>query len=113
MNKLYVVTVCRDFIEGYGPMLLQKIFKTYQEAYDYIQSKPGLYGSNQKIKPSVYKSYCDEGVTQELFNGWELDIVPNDVLIKRLKDVKEEYRDFNLIYTDNHWEATKNVPFNF
>lgn len=112
MNKKFIVTACRDFIEGYGPMHLQRIFNTYEEAYDFIQGKDGIYGTKQHEKPTVYEK--ENYGTEELFNGYVLTIMVNDILIKKLKEIKEEDKNFELKYVDGYWiPTTKEIIFQY
>jgi len=64
-----------DFTEGKGPMLLDKIFRSYDKATQYIMKNEGIYGSRQHSKNysgvSIYgKPYCVSS-----FNGYEIKIV--------------------------------------
>lgn len=67
MNKVYIVLKNADFTEGRGPMMPHKVFKTYMEAYSYIQSQEGIFGTPQDETPATYSAFqC------EYFNGYDL-----------------------------------------
>lgn len=107
--KKFVVTACRDFIEGYGPFDLQGIFNTYEEAYDFVQAHPGIYGTDQHKEPSVYPK--DFGI-EELFNGYVITIIERENLIKKLKETEKEDEKIGLVYVNGYWKpTTKHIIF--
>lgn len=78
--KIYIVEKNADFIEGRGPMHLDKIFLKKEDAVAYIKNNKGIMGTNQYDNPNVYNN----GKT-ESWNGY--DIVEHDVIEKYVNQV--------------------------
>lgn len=66
MESVFAVLKNADFTEGRGPMLLHKIFSSYEAASDYIMAQPGIYGSKQGIDISLSK------VNDWWYNGYQV-----------------------------------------
>ena len=71
---IYQVLRNADMTEGRGPMLLDKAFTTYPAAYNYVQTKFGVMGTEQYLSPA----YPNPKSNVEHFNGY--DIVPVEVV---------------------------------
>lgn len=78
--KIYVVEKNADFIEGRGPMRLDKIFLKKEDAVTYIKSNKGIMGTNQYDKPTIYNNG-----TTESWNGY--NITEHDVIEKYFNEV--------------------------
>ena len=78
--KIYIVEKNADFIEGRGPMCLDKIFLKKEDAVAYIKNNKGIMGTDQYNKPNIYNN----GKT-ESWNGY--DIVEHDVIEKYVNQI--------------------------
>jgi len=65
MQFVFVVTKNTDFTEGRGPMMLHKVFASFDDAHKYIQDQEGIFGSAQ----SKAADYGDK-VTTWSYNGY-------------------------------------------
>lgn len=75
MQAKYVVAVLKnaDFIEGRGPMVLDKIFDTHTRAHEYIMNQDGIYGSKQGISANAGVNVHGEAYAYNLYNGYEIE----------------------------------------
>lgn len=80
MNTVAIVTKNSDFTEGRGPMVFHKVFRSLQDAHDYVMQQSGIYGSKQKF--SCYFG-CSVGKSVDLsqmlyasmnYNGYSINL---------------------------------------
>jgi len=66
--KIYIVKKNADFIEGRGPMIIDKIFLKKEDAVAYIKNNKGIMGGNQYDKPTIYQNG-----KVECWNGFDIN----------------------------------------
>ncbi|QIG73783.1 hypothetical protein PP935_gp008 [Rhizobium phage RHph_N34] len=74
-NLVFAVLKNADFTEGRGPMLLDKIFKDYIDADEYVMGQIGIYGSKQYRNPYAGINIDGEAYAGMHLNGYEIVFV--------------------------------------
>ena len=74
--NVFIVEKCSNFIDGNGPMLVDRIFENLEDARNYVMQCNGIYESAQCLHSSRKN---DKGLLREHWNGYDIseyDVIP-------------------------------------
>ena len=94
--KIYIVEKRSNFIDGYGPMNIHRVFENLEDARNYIMECDGIFGSEQHMSDS-YKN--KEGLLRETWNGY--NIAEWDVIPKQPEHEKNWRFSYKVFYLSN------------
>lgn len=105
MNTVFVVFKNADFTEGRGPMLLHRIYETFELAEEYVLLQPGIYGTKQGSSGWQPRPDFAAPKREKNYNGYS--IKEYDVLAVREKDIQIKQAEAKIKQLEEEIEKIK------